>query len=150
MKNEETISSLKLLSIRYQKSANPINWGYVCRGYWGERRGKWQGNSENCLIDNFTICAQTSFNKEKILFTSKLDLLLASKVLYLDHSFYGAETWTLQKVDQKFWNVVLGLEREDQLDRSCEKWRSYGGKKYPKYVTSCFRTAFYSTLLTDR
>lgn len=44
---------------------------------------------------------RTSFNKEKNLFTSKLDLGLTSKVLYLDHSFYGAETWTLHKVDQK-------------------------------------------------
>ena len=150
MKNEETTSSSKLHRIRYQKSVNPINWGYVCRGSWGERRGKWQGSAENCLLDSFTICAQTSFNKEKNLFTSKLDLRLTSKVLYLDHRFYGADIWTLQKVDQKtlwqFWNVVLGMEREDQLHRSCEKWRSYGGK----YVTSCVRTAFYSTLLTDR
>jgi len=46
--------------------------------------------------------------------------------------------------------VVLGMEGEDQLDRSCEEWRSYGGKEYPKYVTSCVRTAFYSMLLKDR
>jgi len=93
MKNE-TISSSTLHSIRYKKSENPIDWGYVCRGCWGKRRGKWHGNKKkNCLIDSFTICMRTSFNKEKNLFTSKLDLGLTSKVLYLDHSFYGAETW---------------------------------------------------------
>ena len=25
-----------------------------------------------------------------------------SRVLYLEHSFYGAETWTLRNVDQKY------------------------------------------------
>jgi hypothetical protein len=51
------------------------------------------------LVWKFTVCAQTSF-KEKNLFTSKLDLSLSSKVLRLYNSFCGAETWTIQKVDQ--------------------------------------------------
>jgi hypothetical protein len=41
-------------------------------------------------------------------------------------ALYGAETWTLRAADQKylqkFWNVVLEKDGEDQLDRSCEKW----------------------------
>jgi hypothetical protein len=39
-------------------------------------------------------------------------------------ALYGAETWTLRKVDHKYlevWNVVLAKDEEDQLDRSCEK-----------------------------
>jgi hypothetical protein len=28
------------------------------------------------------------------------------------------------EVSGKFWNVVLEKNGEDQLDRSCEKWRS--------------------------
>ena len=51
-----------------------------------------------------------------------------SKMLHLEHGF--AWCW---KVDAsgsrsekagKFWNVVLEKDGEDQLDRSCEKWRS--------------------------
>jgi hypothetical protein len=37
----------------------------------------------------------------------------------------------------KFWNVVLMKNGEDQLDRSCEKWRSItqsqGGEEYRTY-----------------
>jgi mRNA deadenylase 3'-5' endonuclease subunit Ccr4 len=40
----------------------------------------------------------------------------------------GGEKWTLQEVDQNyiesFWNVVLEKDGEDQMDWSCEKWRS--------------------------
>ena len=58
-------------------------------------------------------------------------------------AIYGAETWTLRKVDQKylakFWNVMLEKDGEDQLDRSCEKWgiitQSQGGEEYPTYNT---------------
>jgi hypothetical protein len=40
---------------------------------------------------------------------------------------YGAEIWTLRKVDQKevpwkFWGVVLEKD-EDQSGRQCKKWR---------------------------
>jgi hypothetical protein len=41
------------------------------------------------------------------------------------------------EVSGKFWNVVLEKNREDQLDRSCEKWRSItqsqGGEEYRTY-----------------
>ena len=40
-------------------------------------------------------------------------------------AFYGAQTWTLRKVEQKcqefFLNMVLEKDAEDQSDRSCEK-----------------------------
>jgi len=44
---------------------------------------------------------------------------LASFVL--DTSESGSE------IPEEFWDVVLGNAGEDQLDRSCEKWR--GGTK---------------------
>jgi hypothetical protein len=49
--------------------------------------------------------AKTAFNKKNNLFTSKLDLNLRTKLVkcYLwNIAFYGAETWTLRKVDQKY------------------------------------------------
>jgi hypothetical protein len=49
--------------------------------------------------------ANAAFNK-KILFASKLDLTLRQKLVkcytYIDIIFYGAETWTLWEVDQKY------------------------------------------------
>jgi len=45
-----------------------------------------------------------AFNKEKSLFTSKLDLKLTKKLVKFYIwiiTFYGAKTWKLQKVDQK-------------------------------------------------
>jgi hypothetical protein len=49
--------------------------------------------------------AKAAFNKKKTLFTSKLDLNLRKKLVkcYIwSIALYGAETWTLQKVDQKY------------------------------------------------
>jgi hypothetical protein len=49
--------------------------------------------------------AKAAFNKKKNLFTSKLDLNLSSKLVkcYIwSIALYGAETWTLRKVDQKY------------------------------------------------
>jgi len=38
---------------------------------------------------------------------------------------------------RKFWNVVLEKDRKDQLDRTCEKWRSItfsqGAEEYPAW-----------------
>jgi hypothetical protein len=56
--------------------------------------------------------AKAAFNKKKTLFTSKLDLNFRKKLVkcYIwSIALYGAETWTLRKVDQKY------LE-------SCEMW----------------------------
>jgi hypothetical protein len=49
--------------------------------------------------------AKAAFNKKKIFFTSKLDLNLRKKLVkcYIwSIALYGAETWTLRKVDQKY------------------------------------------------
>jgi len=46
-----------------------------------------------------------AFNKNKTLFTSKLDLNLRKKLVkcYIwCMAFYGAETWTLRAADQKY------------------------------------------------
>ena len=48
--------------------------------------------------------SKVAFNKKKTLFTSKLDLNLRRKLLkcyILIITLFGAETWTLQKVEQK-------------------------------------------------
>jgi hypothetical protein len=49
--------------------------------------------------------AKAAFDKKKNLFTSKLDLNLRKKLVkcYIwSIAFYGAETWTLRKMDQKY------------------------------------------------
>src|SRR5215470_11221874 len=49
--------------------------------------------------------AKAAFNKKKTLFTSKLDLNSRKKLVkcYIwNIALYGAETWTLRKVDQKY------------------------------------------------
>jgi hypothetical protein len=48
--------------------------------------------------------AKAAFNKKKT-FHQQTGFKLkeeTSKVLHLEHSFYGAESWTLQKVHQKY------------------------------------------------
>jgi hypothetical protein len=48
--------------------------------------------------------AKPAFNKKRALFTSTLDLELRKKLVkcYMwSIALYGAETWTLQAVDQK-------------------------------------------------
>ena len=49
--------------------------------------------------------ATTAFNKKKTLLTTELDLILrenVSKLLHCEHSFVGAELWTIRKADQKY------------------------------------------------
>jgi hypothetical protein len=48
---------------------------------------------------------KAAFNKKKTLFTSKLDINLRNRLLkcYIwSIALYGAERWTLRKVDQKY------------------------------------------------
>jgi hypothetical protein len=57
--------------------------------------------------------AKAAFNKKKTLFTSKLDLSLRKKLVkcYIwSIALYGAETWTLRKVDQKYLECGSGEE----------------------------------------
>jgi len=61
------------------------------------------------------------------------------KVLHLVYSFlwcWSTDTsGNRSEVPGKFWNVVLEKDRKDQLDPSCERWRSItksqGREKYP-------------------
>jgi hypothetical protein len=49
--------------------------------------------------------AKAAFNRKKTLFTSKLDLELRKKLVicYIwSIALYGAEIWTLRKLDQKY------------------------------------------------
>jgi hypothetical protein len=49
--------------------------------------------------------AKAAFNKKKNLFTSKLDLNLRKKLVKChiwSIALYGAQTWTLREVDQKY------------------------------------------------
>ena len=56
-------------------------------------------------IESSIAMAQAASNKKKALFTIKLDLNLGMKLVnfyILNIVLYGAETWTLQKVDEKY------------------------------------------------
>jgi hypothetical protein len=73
--------------------------------------------------------AKAAFNKKRALFTGTMDLELRKKLVkcYIwCIALHGAETGTVRAVDQKkktekFRDVVLEKDGEDQLDRSCEK-----------------------------
>jgi hypothetical protein len=57
-----------------------------------------------CEIKSRIAMAKAEFNKKKNLFTSKLDLNFRKKLVkcyILSMALYGAETWTIQAVDQK-------------------------------------------------
>jgi len=81
-----------------------------------------------CEIKSRIAMAKAAFNKKKNLFTSKLDLELRKKLVkfYIwSIALYGAETLTLRAVDQKHLvSFEMDKDGKDQLDRSCEKWRS--------------------------
>jgi hypothetical protein len=62
--------------------------------------------------------AKAEFNRKKILFTSKLNLDLRKKLVtcYIwSIALYGAETWTLRKLDQKYRNQnnILACDAEE-------------------------------------
>ena len=49
--------------------------------------------------------AKAAFNSKNTLFTSKLDLSLRQRLVKCDicsMALYGAESWTVRKVDQKY------------------------------------------------
>jgi hypothetical protein len=56
-------------------------------------------------IKSMTATAKAALNRKKTLFTSKLDLNLRKKLVtcyILSIALYGAETWSLRKVGQKY------------------------------------------------
>jgi hypothetical protein len=56
-------------------------------------------------ITSKIVMAKAPFNRKRTLFPSKLDLHLRKKLMkcYIwSLALYGAETWTLRKVDQKY------------------------------------------------
>ena len=71
--------------------------------------------------------ANTASNKKNpFFFCPKIGLKfkeVTNKALLLEHSFcYGAKIWTLRKViSERFRNVALEKDREDQLNQLCEK-----------------------------
>jgi hypothetical protein len=63
-------------------------------------------NGEICAkwtleIKSRIVMAKQAFNKKKVLLTSKFDFNLRKKLVRCT-TLYGAETWTLWKVDQKY------------------------------------------------
>jgi len=68
-------------------------------------------NDGKCACENKcrTAMAKAAFKKKRTLFTSTLDLDLRKKLVkcYIwSKALYGAETWTLQAVDQKHLESV--------------------------------------------
>ena len=58
-----------------------------------------------CEIKSRIAKVKAAFNRQETLFTSALGLNLRKKQMkcYIwSRAFYGSETWTLQKVDQKY------------------------------------------------
>jgi hypothetical protein len=77
-----------------------------------------------------TAIEKAAFINKKTVFTSKLDLSLSEKLMkcYIwSITLYGAETWKLRKMDEKYLESFLCVpekDRVDYLDQSCEKFRS--------------------------
>jgi hypothetical protein len=70
--------------------------------------------------------AKAAFNKKKNLFTGKLDLNLRKKLVkcYIwSIALYGAETWTLRKIDRKYlesfemwcWRIMEKISWTDRV-----------------------------------
>jgi hypothetical protein len=58
-----------------------------------------------CEIKSRIAMPKATFNKKELLFTSKLGLNLRKNLVQFyiwNIALYGAETWTLQKVDEKY------------------------------------------------
>jgi hypothetical protein len=76
-----------------------------------------------CKIESRIAMAKAAFNKNRALFTSKLELELRKKLVkcYIwSIALYGAETWTLRAVDQKHLeSFQMWCWR--RMDRSCKK-----------------------------
>ena len=114
--------------------------------------------------------AKAVFNRKKTLFTSKLDLNLKKKLAKChiwSIALFGAETWTLRKVDQKYlerfemWCWIRmekirwtdRVRNEDVTHRVKEERNTLHTTKEGKLtglVTSWVGTAFWNTFLKVR
>ena len=77
-------------------------------------------NDARCTLEIKSTIAmvEAEFNKKKILFTSHLELNLRKTLVecYIwSTAFYGVETWTLRKVDQKYLESGAGEGRRRSL-----------------------------------
>jgi hypothetical protein len=86
---------------------------------------------------------KAAFNKEKNLFTRKLDLKLRKKLVkyYIwIIAFYGAKTWTLRKVDQNYLESFemrcwrrMEIIWTDRVRNEEVLHKSQGAEEYPTY-----------------
>jgi hypothetical protein len=66
------------------------------------------------------VMAKTAFNKKRAFVTSKLDLNLRNELVkcYIwSIAVYGAQNWTLRKVDQKY---LKNFERRRRMEKLVE------------------------------
>jgi hypothetical protein len=81
---------------------------------------------------------KAALNKNETLFTGILDFKLKGATSTGNMAMYGVETWTLEKLDQKYlgsfemwcgegWRPIL-------VDRSCKKWQIYHGVKEDRNI----------------
>jgi len=123
-----------------------------------------------CEIKCRIAMAKAAFNKKRTLFTNTLDLELRKKLVkcYVwNIALYGAETWTLRAVDQKYlesfemwcWRRMEKISwtdhvrNEDVLLRVKEQrniLHEYVNGRRTGLVTFCVETAFYNGLLKER
>jgi hypothetical protein len=95
-----------------------------------------------CEIKSRIAMAKASFNKKRALGTSKMDIELRKKLVkcYIwSIALYGAETWTLQAVDQKHlesfemwcWRRMEKINWTDQVRNEEVFTWSQGAEEYP-------------------
>jgi hypothetical protein len=90
--------SPKRFMINQKKSENVEYFNYLGSMITSDARCTRENKSRIAIV-------KAAFNKKKTLFASKLDLNLMMKLVkcYIwSVALYGAETWTLRKVDQKY------------------------------------------------
>jgi len=112
------------------------------------------------LIKSRIVTAEAGFSKKNAFFTSKPDLYFrnTSKFYIWIIALYGAETWTVGKVDQIYLDSFeIRCERGMEIISWKERRITYnqGGEEYPtnkkkkgrqtRLVTFCVGTAFLDT-----
>ena len=65
----------------------------------------WLTNDAKCTLNKIRDCHGTSSIQQGQSLHQQTGLIFTKEnkeIIHLGHSFYGAETWTLRKVDQKY------------------------------------------------